>query len=380
MDRGLYVHIPFCKRKCLYCDFVSGPLSGPGALFTSALKKEIALTPEGAGDVFTSVFFGGGTPTYLGAEALAEILAALREKFRLSPDAEITTECNPGTLKEGDAELLFSAGFNRVSVGLQSAHDEELAALGRIHTREDFEKAYRALRNAGFKNVNVDVMHGIPCQTKESYLETLRFVTALGPEHVSAYALILEEGTPFFKMHEMGKLALPGADEAAETEDAGMAFLEARGYGRYEISNFARAGFECRHNLTYWDNLPYLGFGPAAHASYDNARWHNTENTEEYMRMLENGILPREERRVIPEQEQRFESVMLGLRKVKGVDESLFKARFGTTVPGAFPKACAYVRSHGLLKEDSVARYALNARGLDLNNAVLTEFLEEAGV
>lgn len=378
MDRGLYVHIPFCVRKCLYCDFVSGLLNGAGALFVSALKKEIALTPEGGGDTFTSVFFGGGTPTVLGADALAEILGALREKFTIAPDAEITTELNPGTLKEGGAETLYRAGFNRVSMGLQSAHDEELKTLGRIHTRRDFETALARLQGAGFTNINADVMHAIPGQTEESYLDTLRFVTGLGLTHISSYALILEEGTPFYGMVSRGELTLPGEDEAAAMEDAGMAFLGAQGYQRYEISNFAREGFRCRHNLTYWDNLPYLGFGPAAHSSYISTRWHNTESTEAYLGSLEKGVLPREEITRVSPREEEFETVMLGLRKTDGVDETLYKARFGRTVPEAFPKAAAYVKDHGLLKEDSPSRYALNARGLDLDNTVLTEFLAES--
>lgn len=379
--KAVYIHIPFCVRKCLYCDFVSGPPEGPVFPFVEALKQEIT---EGGRDCpdkepVTSVFFGGGTPTFLPAEQLADILCTVKSSFNIAKDAEISLECNPGTISAIGAKALQEAGFNRVSVGLQSASDRLLKLLGRIHTAEEFLKAYAYLREAGFDNINVDVMHALPSQSTEDYLDTLRFVCDLGPEHVSSYALILEEGTPFFRMMKRGELMLPDEDTAADMQDLGMRYLKEHGYERYEISNYARPGRECRHNLLYWDNGPYLGFGPAAHSSYPvggkHLRWHNTERTKEYIRIMQAGGSPREDITEIGEKEQRFESVMLGLRKVAGIDAASFRLRFGVSVSQAFPEAAEYLKNSGLLRTDTETAYALNDRGLDILNTVLLRFM-----
>ena len=379
--KAVYIHIPFCVRKCLYCDFISGPPQGPVFPFVTALKKEIEMVGRNCADTepVTSVFFGGGTPTFLNANELAGILDTVRGSFKVADDAEISLECNPGTLTASGAVILKNAGFNRVSIGLQSADDRLLKLLGRIHTRDEFLKAYGDLRAAGFKNINIDVMHALPEQTIEDYLKTLSLVCELGSEHISSYALILEEGTPYYNMVQSGALILPDEDLAADMQDTGIKFLEEAGYRRYEISNFARPGYECRHNLLYWDNGPYLGFGPAAHSSYswDGKwfRWHNTENTAQYIRAVEAGRLPREELTEIGQKEQRFESVMLGLRKVAGIDAALFKKRFGLGVSEAFPQASEYVKKSGLLRCDDEKAYALNRRGLDILNSVLLQFM-----
>ena len=381
--KAVYIHIPYCVKKCIYCDFVSGPPDGPVLPFVRALEKEIETGAADFqdGEPVTSVFFGGGTPTLLPAEYLAEILAAVRSAFPLAPDAEITTECNPGTLSEKKAELLLDAGFNRISVGLQSADDRLLKTIGRIHTRDTFLNAYAALRRAGFSNINVDVMHGLPGQTQENYLDTLRLVTELSPGHISSYALILEEGTPLYAMVQAGQLTLPDEDAAADMQDAGMELLCRCGYERYEISNFARQGYACRHNLTYWKNGPYLGFGPAAHSSYPkNGRWvrrYNTDNTKTYISLVTENKSPVYGQTVISEKEQRFETVMLGLRTTEGVSEADFSRRFGLTVREAFPSGAAFAAGNGLLRRDSPGFFALNARGLDLLNTVLVQFMDE---
>lgn len=379
--KAVYIHIPFCVRKCLYCDFISGPPDGPVFPFVAALKKEIEEGGRSCPDKepVTSVFFGGGTPTFLPAEQLAEILETVRNSFDISKDAEISTECNPGTMTSNGAKILKNAGFNRVSVGLQSADDRLLKLLGRIHTRDMFLNAFYSLREAGFDNINVDVMHALPEQSVSDYLETLSFVCGLSPEHVSSYALILEEGTPFYEMVQRGKLTLPDEDLAADMQDAGMRFLKEQGYERYEISNYAREGYACRHNLLYWDNGPYLGFGPAAHSSYviggKHLRWHNTTDTRDYVRMLGAGLSVKEEITEISEQEQRFESVMLGLRKVAGIDASLFRTRYGLSITEAYPEATEYVKESGLLQCDDERSYALNERGMDVLNSVLLHFM-----
>lgn len=380
--KAVYIHIPFCVRKCLYCDFVSGPPDGPVFPYVAALKKEIAEGGKACpdDDPVTSVFFGGGTPTFLPAEQLAEILDTVRTAFRVAESAEISFECNPGTLSTESAQFLKEAGFNRVSLGLQSADDRLLKLLGRIHTRDQFLKAYSNLRDAGFENINVDVMHALPEQSVSDYLDTLRFVCSLTPEHISSYSLILEEGTPLFDMVQQGKLTLPGEDLAADMQDAGISFLAEHGYERYEISNFARPGYTCKHNLLYWDNGRYLGFGPAAHSSYQmgecSLRWHNTNDTHEYIRRIETGLSTHEEILHISEKEQRFESVMLGLRKTAGIDTVLFRQRFGCSVSEAFPDADAYLKTNHMLRYDTEKAYALNDRGLDILNSVLLHFMD----
>lgn len=380
--KAIYIHIPFCVRKCLYCDFVSGPPDGPVFPFVESLGKEIR---EGSrlyddGEPVTSIFFGGGTPTFLPAEDLIFLLDTVRNCFPVSNTAEISFECNPGTLSSDSASRLKRAGFNRVSLGLQSSKDRLLKLIGRIHNLDDFLKAFQSLREAGFDNINVDVMHALPTQSIAEYIDTLSLVCELAPEHVSSYSLILEEKTPFFAMVGRGELVLPDEDLAADMQDAGITFLREHGYVRYEISNFSKKGYECRHNLLYWDNGDYLGFGPAAHSSYPihgkRVRWHNVNNTNEYIQRMNVGENIREEMTVVDECEQRFESVMLGLRKTSGLDNILFKKRFGLSVTEAFPLATEWVRKNGLIDIDNEYSFSLNSRGLDILNSVLLHFME----
>jgi len=376
---GVYVHIPYCVRKCAYCDFCSVPRDDTAGEYPDALCREIELSRDRLpyeGPV-PSVFFGGGTPTALPAEDLIRILETVRRTYEVRSDAEITLECNPGTAGYADFLKLRAAGFNRLSLGLQSANDGLLKAVGRIHTYDQFLTAYRAARDAGFQNINVDLMHGLPGQRSADYLDTLRKVCDLGPEHISAYALILEEGTPLFRQVRAGEIQLPDEDAVADMEDAGMAYLKERGYERYEVSNFARPGFACRHNLIYWNDEPYLGFGAAAHSSAKGEgewlRWSNTESIPEYFRKLSRGRLPTAETLRISKGEEMFEVVMLGLRKVAGVPRRDFLKRFGVTLEQAFPDAWLNVQSNGWWAEDP-ARYALTEQGMDHLNTVLCYF------
>ncbi|MBR3137531.1 MAG: radical SAM family heme chaperone HemW [Clostridia bacterium] len=376
---GIYVHIPYCVRKCAYCDFCSVPRDETTEQYPDALCREIELSRDRLpyeGPV-PSVFFGGGTPTALPAEALIRILETVRRTYEVRSDAEITVECNPGTATYADFVKLRAAGFNRLSLGLQSANDELLKAVGRIHTYDQFLTAFRAARDAGFQNINVDLMHGLPGQTQGDYLDTLQKVCDLGPEHISAYALILEEGTPLYTQVRAGEIALPDEDAVADMEDAGMAFLKQRGYERYEVSNFAKSGYECRHNLIYWDDAPYLGFGVAAHSSARGEgewlRWSNTESIPEYLRKLRRGKLPTAETLQIDRKEELFEVIMLGLRKVKGIPRQAFLNRFGLTLEQAFPDAWLNVQANGWWA-DSPTHYALTKHGMDYLNTVLCYF------
>ncbi len=261
---GLYLHIPFCVQKCAYCDFVSFADPEPLQAYLSALIKEIGLTARRfPAATYDTVFIGGGTPSIVSAQDMAGLLAALRSAFAIAPGAECTIECNPGTVDAQKLQAYLKGGVNRLSLGLQSAEDGLLRAIGRIHDFAQFEESYRLAREAGLQNINVDLMYGLPGQSLGQYLSTIRTVAALGPEHISAYSLILEEGTPLYTHVKAGETTLPDEDEVCDMQDAGRALLAELGYERYEISNYAKPGFACRHNINYWQNGPYLTAGGA---------------------------------------------------------------------------------------------------------------------
>ncbi|HIU94643.1 MAG TPA: radical SAM family heme chaperone HemW, partial [Candidatus Aphodomorpha intestinavium] len=345
---GVYFHIPFCVRKCAYCDFVSYAQPERAEGYAALLEREIALASKRlpVPAAVETVFFGGGTPSLLSGGALSGVLDALRARYPVAPDAEITVECNPGAVDAARLAAYRAAGVNRLSVGLQSADGALLAAIGRIHTYEQFERTMALARDAGFDNINVDVMHGLPGQSAAAYLDTLARVCARPDvRHVSAYALILEEGTPLFERVRAGRAALPDEDAVADMQDAGMAYLAAHGFTRYEISNFARAGFSCRHNLNYWNNGEYLGFGAAAHgAQRVDGVWTRRENhpaLETYAGAVCAGRLPARQVRAIGRDEEMFETVMLALRTVAGLPLRAFSARFGVSLYEAYPQAVA---------------------------------------
>lgn len=376
---GLYVHIPYCVKKCDYCDFVSVPLDDTLGGYVGALCREIELTAQDglARRAFDTVFFGGGTPSLLSGEQLGRILDALRANFSLAPDAECSMECNPGTVSQERLSAYRAAGVNRLSIGLQARQDKLLASVGRIHTYAQFAESLRHARAAGFDNIGADVMHGLPGQTQADYLDTLRAVCGGGVRHVSSYALTLGEDTPLFYRVRRGETALPDPDAVADMQDAGIDYLESRGYRRYEISNFALEGFACRHNLNYWQNGEYLGFGAAAHSAVrlrDWTRYANVDSIPEYIRLVNRGRRPmRETIRLFPADEM-FESVMLGLRLVDGVDRAAFRARFGVDMAEAYLDAMERLRKRGWVVE-TPERVLLNRRGLDLQNEAAGLFL-----
>ncbi len=381
---GLYVHIPFCVKKCRYCDFVSFPEEGRLAEYLIALDREAALTAAALPDAprITTVFIGGGTPSLLSGPQMERLFSVLRAHFSIAEDAECTAECNPGTLTREKLAAYRAAGLNRLSVGVQSTDAGLLAGVGRIHTPEQARAALRMARESGFENLNADVMHGLPGQTEAQYLQTLRDITALAVSHISAYSLILEAHTPLYEAVARGECTLPDPDETADMQDAGLAFLEGAGYRRYEISNFARDGFACRHNLNYWDNGEYIGLGLAAHSAMRLparggavwTRWSNTESLPEYLRGAARGKRPLAETLRLYPRDEMFESVMLGLRKIEGLDKAAFAARFGLGISEAYPEACRRLAESGWLAETD-ARFALNDKGLDLQNAALQYFM-----
>lgn len=378
---GVYVHIPYCLKKCRYCDFCSIPIDETAGRYRSALEQEIALSRDRYPDArVKTVFFGGGTPTALPAEDLCAILDAIRTAFPVEPDAEISVECNPKTIGFEGLRRLRQAGFNRLSIGLQATQNALLKRIGRVHTYEEFLATYSAARDAGFTNINIDLMHGLPGQTEAEYLDAIRTVAALAPTHVSAYALILEEGTPLYDDVIAGRETLPDPDAVADMEDAGMTLLESLGYHRYEVSNFAKPGFECRHNLIYWHNEPYLGLGVAAHSSMVEdgfwVRFSNDASIPAYLKKLEKGKLPRAERILINTFEQMFESVMLGLRLVKGIDRKAFFDRFGCDVIETYKEAYDKNARFGYWDRSDPAFLRLTPLGMDHLDTVLRDFRE----
>lgn len=377
----LYVHIPFCVRKCEYCDFLSAPA---GADTQQEYVRNLLLEIEQKGVrctdyEVTTIFFGGGTPSILKAGWIADILDAIHRNFKVRKDAEITIECNPGTLTFEKLSIYKSAGINRISVGLQSASDAELRELGRIHTYEDFLRSYDLIRKKGFSNVNIDLMAALPGQTLKSYEQTLRRVLTLKPEHISAYSLIIEEGTPFYEKYEADELLrekgekpqmLPSEETERLMYERTKKLLLAHGYERYEISNYARRGYACRHNIGYWRRENYLGFGLGSASLLENERFHNTTDFTDYL----GGDYLAYEQEKLDKKSQMEEFMFLGLRMTEGISTECFRQTFGLTVELVYgPVLEQQIADQLLRKEDG--RIFLTERGLDVSNYVMAQFL-----
>lgn len=372
----LYAHIPFCVRKCGYCDFLSGTAEeSTREAYLLALAREIRRAGQDAeGCRAVSVFFGGGTPTVLTGGQLSRLLSEIKKSFRLAGDCEITLEANPGTLDPEKLRLCREAGFNRISIGCQSADNRELRRLGRIHTWEEFLEGFRQAREAGFSNINVDLMSGIPGQTLVSWETSLRKTAELGPEHISAYSLILEEGTPFYENRE--KLDLPDEDTERRMYERTGEILEEYGCRQYEISNYAREGYRCRHNLGYWTGREYLGLGLGASSLWRDTRFRNTDSMEEYLK--DSGNLPkiRREEEKLSVSDRQSEYMILGLRLTEGISLAGFRETFGTDVRKVWPGVLEKYEGYGLL-EEAAGRLKFTGEGISLSNVVLAEFLPE---
>lgn len=369
---SIYIHIPFCVRKCLYCDFLSGPAcDGEMESYVNLLLREIEKQSIFYGDhTVISIFLGGGTPSLLSGGEVERILARIRKNFIMAPDVEITMECNPGTVTPEKMESYIASGINRLSIGLQSTEDEELARIGRIHSYGDFLEIYELARGAGFGNINIDLMSGLPGQSSVSWKKTLERVTALLPEHISAYSLILEEGTPLY-VNQSG-YTFPTEEEDREMYALTGEYLAEAGYCRYEISNYGREGFACRHNKVYWKRGDYAGFGLGASSMVDNVRWKNPEDHAAYAVCVESG--ERREVQILTLEEQMEEFMFLGLRLMRGVDTEEFKRLFGKPMEEVYGKQLASFTAQGLLFRDK-GRLALTPRGIDVSNVIFAEFL-----
>ncbi len=391
-ELSLYIHIPFCVRKCGYCDFLSAPADEKARdRYVQALLMEIERYrgTETADRKIKTLYIGGGTPSTLSVKQLECIMQKIKCTFNFHGDMETSMEMNPGTASKEKCRALYQMGINRLSIGLQSTNDMELKTLGRIHSYEDFLNTYTWCREAGFQNINVDLMAALPYQTVESYTTGLRKIIRLAPEHISAYSLILEEGTPFYQKYNSGCYPLPDEEQERlmyrETEQ----ILAQAGYERYEISNYAKKGYACRHNLVYWQGGDYLGLGLGSSSYMDGVRFHNTTDFNTYV----NQGAYVEDREGLSVQAKMEEFMFLGLRVMAGVSGTEFEKRFGKTMEDVYGDVLRKHEEEGLLqierKEDrkeaaaaepakgktNIEKVMLTTNGVDVSNYVFADFL-----
>jgi oxygen-independent coproporphyrinogen-3 oxidase len=375
-ELSVYVHIPFCAKKCSYCDF--NAYSGMGALaysFVNALLKEIAGS-ELKGRPVSTIFFGGGTPTYLAAEQLTAILAAIGSQYNILPDAEISAEANPTSAEADKFEAMRSAGFNRLSIGVQAFQDRLLRAVDREHSAEEAVEAFQKARSAGFENISIDLMFGLPEQTREDWEESLERAIELGTEHLSVYSLTIEPGTRFERLHAGGKLALPDEDSELWMYERAIERLYEAGLEHYEVSNFARRGYQARHNLTYWHNREYIGFGPGAVSYIEGRRWTNEKLPSRYIAKIRDGKSLTTEEEQLSTEGALAETLMVGLRLREGIALSPLKTRYGVDPRQKYQALFERLSEEGLL-EETEDTIRLNHKGLLRANDIFIELLPE---
>ena len=406
----LYIHIPFCVKKCDYCDFLSFPAdSNTQIRYVHALLQEIRYYGNLLGDYHVpTIYIGGGTPSWLEENLIYTVLQQVASSFHVEADAEISIECNPGTVTAKKLNVYQSAGINRLSIGLQSTNNEELKALGRIHTYDQFLKTYELARNAGFENINIDLMSGLPYQTLDKFLESLQTVIRLKPEHISAYSLIIEKGTPFYERYKFDAVKqeagihteiLPDEDEVYRIYKATQDVLKQAGYRQYEISNFAQPGYACRHNIGYWTRENYLGLGLGASSLVENVRYTNTRQLYAYGEFCDHlqekspaeflkdgehavpedlwiGSCVQEQAQILTRKEQMEEFMFLGLRKMNGISKKEFSEYFGKSLEDIYGEPICKLERLKLLEQDD-DRVWLTKRGIDVSNSVFVEFLLE---
>ena len=379
-ELGIYVHIPFCKQKCYYCDFISYANSDKKVEeYIEALKKEIKEESKNINKeeyIINTIYIGGGTPSFINEKYISEIVYEIKENYNVKKEAEITIEVNPGTVNEEKLKEYKTAGITRLSIGLQSTKNELLKEIGRIHTYEEFLNCYNLSRKVKFENINVDLMLGLPNQTLEDIEETLREIINLEPQHISFYSLIVEENTPIEKLIEQGKITLPNEELERKMYWNAKKILEENNYIHYEISNFAKKGYESKHNLNCWNQKEYLGFGVASHSYLKNKRYCNTNCIEEYCKNVNDKN--RNKNRTIceiqNEEEKKKEYMLLGLRKIEGINIQEFKNKFIENPIYKFHKELEKLVNENLIEID-LNRIKLTNKGLDFANLVWEEFV-----
>ncbi|AFS78837.1 oxygen-independent coproporphyrinogen-III oxidase 1 [Gottschalkia acidurici 9a] len=379
-ELGIYIHIPFCYSKCYYCDFNSHiDQYSYIEKYIEYLKKEIDLYENSIKEYkLKTIFFGGGTPSLIDQKYICEIIEYIYKKMNTQYLEEITIEANPKTLNEAKLSAYRDAGVNRISLGLQTLNDNLLKNIGRIHSVQDFYDTYNLIRKNGFKNINVDIMFNLPNQSVTDVLDTLEKVVELDIEHISLYSLKVEEGTPFYNMYESGEITLPDEDIEREMYHRSIRFLEDRGYKQYEISNFSKKDYECKHNLIYWKLKPYIGLGLSAHSNIGSYRYGNVESFSDYFSLIDEKKLPiiKDEKEFIDIDMEIAEYIILGLRLTKGIDKQEFKLKYNKGIEEVFKENLDKFINQGLIcQDDKVIR--LTKRGLDLCNLVFMELLPD---
>lgn len=366
--RGLYIHIPFCIKKCKYCDFTS--YTNCDRLFERYISETTKEMERYRGEEIDTVFIGGGTPTIMSAVQLGTLLMKIRNIFKLSGNTEMTIEANPKTLTEEKLFALKAGGVNRLSIGVQSFNNDELERIGRVHNEKDATDAVEISKKCGFSNINLDIMFSLPGQTKESFKYTLKKAVSLNPVHISCYSLILEENTPLYNEVKEGKIKMCDEETDRELYEYACGFFAENGFGQYEISNFSKKGYECRHNLKYWNCDEYIGIGVAAHSYYAGERFFNTDSLEEYL----NGRYRTGAAEKVAGKDAVSEFIIMGLRKTGGIEKKEFKRRFGKEIGELYGKEIEKFKRAGLMAEND-SNLRLTFEGVNVSNSVLCEFV-----
>ncbi|EGT5561850.1 oxygen-independent coproporphyrinogen III oxidase [Clostridioides difficile] len=389
---GLYVHIPFCVKKCKYCDFNSYKMDiDSKKRYIEDLKIEMELYSNklykdnkyknkeccslNKNDKITSIFVGGGTPSILTSDEIREVFISIKEMFDIDENAEITIECNPGTLTLEKLKTMKEIGINRLSIGLQAIQEKHLNFIGRIHTYEEFEKNYKDALSVGFKNINIDLMYSLPNQTLCDWKETLEKVVHLNPTHISAYSLILEEGTELYNMYESNKFELIDENVDIEMYEYTINYLKSKGYNQYEISNYSKEGYNCEHNILYWECEHYIGIGAGASGYINENRYNNVESLEDYHLSLVKREKPIQENEILSEKDMIEEKIFMGLRMNKGIKFEDFKKKFGIDFREKYNKQIEILLARKLINQ-SFEGIQLTQKGREISNSVFIEFME----
>lgn len=373
---GIYVHIPFCVKKCKYCDFNSFKMNlCDKKIYLDDLKKEIeTYSKEFEKKEIDTIFFGGGTPSILNCEEIKDLMDCIKNSFNISECAEITIECNPGTIDRKKLEVMKNSGINRLSIGLQAVQNKHLNYVGRIHTYEEFERNFKEARDVGFDNINIDLMYALPNQTKEEWQESLEKVVKLNPEHISAYSLILEEGTELFDMYERKEFKLMDEDSDIEMYEYTIKYLKENGYSQYEISNYSKEGRECKHNIIYWKCENYIGLGAGAAGYLGKKRYSNESSLVDYHKMIEDEKKPIADIENLSDEEMMEEMVFMGLRMNEGIDRNDFEKKFGIDFYKKYFDKLKKLEEIGLLDIDKYF-VKLTQKGREISNSVFLEIL-----
>ncbi len=372
---GLYIHVPFCVKKCNYCDFNSFKLDkNLKNTYLEDLSKEMELYKSEVSEEVTSIFLGGGTPSILNGDEIRYIFKSINENFKVSDSAEITIECNPGILTVDKLRAMKECGINRLSIGLQTTQNNHLKYIGRIHSYEEFEKNYKEALKEGFKNINVDLMYGLPNQTFEDWKESLEKITNLNPTHISAYSLILEEGTELYNMYQRKEFELMDEDTDIDMYEYTINYLNSKGYKQYEISNYAKEGFECEHNILYWKCEHYIGLGPGASGYVGNIRYSNLCDLNEYHEMIEKNEKPIDNKEILSKQDSIEEKIFMGLRMNDGIKFNDFKNKFNIDFLEVYKSQLRDLSEKRLISinEESMR---LTQKGREISNSVFIEFM-----